>query len=93
MTLGIPTSAINSVILSLEEKRSDQHFELLWNDINDFARKHNIFLMKNHPRKGILPIMNQYLKNSLVKIGSHKPIVDLRIEKNQCLLSNSQLCN
>ncbi|XP_025192182.1 uncharacterized protein LOC112592372 [Melanaphis sacchari] len=44
ITLGQATSAINGVIQTLQEKRSDKNFKLLWNDITNFSRKFGICL-------------------------------------------------
>jgi len=74
MTLGQATSAINGVISTLQDKRSDKSFKLLWNDITNFSKKFGICLNNEGSSKKRKPVYNQRLNNSLVTstIGSRE---------------------
>lgn len=72
--MGQATSAIYGVIQTLQEKRSDKNFKLLWDDITNFSRKFGICLNYEEFSKKRKPVENQYLKSSLVTstIGAHE---------------------
>ncbi|CAI6362872.1 unnamed protein product [Macrosiphum euphorbiae] len=74
MTLGQATSAINGVISTLQDKRSDKSFKLLWDDITNFSKKFGICLNNEESSKKRKPVDNQRLNNSLVTstIGSRE---------------------
>ncbi|XP_025191998.1 uncharacterized protein LOC112592200 [Melanaphis sacchari] len=67
ITLGQATSAINGVIQTLQEKRSDKNFKLLWDDITNFSRKFGVCLNYEEFSKKRKPVENQYLKSSLIR--------------------------
>lgn len=64
--MGQATSAINGLISTLQEKRSDKSFKLLRDDITSFSKKFGICLNYEGFSKKRKPVKNQYLKNSLV---------------------------